>query len=327
MTLDDIAKELGVSKSTVSRVINGTGRVGQDTKDRINDWIRKYNYVPNSAAKSLASNKTYNIGVVLPKNADNGQVPFFQECLVNISETLAPKGYDVIVIVNNGDDVESLERVIRNHKIDGVIMTRIIKDDKIVPYLKQNEIPFVLIGTTKDNQINQIDSDHIQGCSELISKFIQLGKKDFCLLAGSKRHMVNQYRYKGVMLSFKNANIKLDEKDIVWNINSKNGPDINEALKNINIKTKDCIICMDDSICINLLGYINDNQECISDSTQIISLFDNSYFNHTRKKIATLNTDIEELSNKAVECILKKIVNNEEYDQIKIAYKLKFINC
>lgn len=65
-TLDDIAKELGVSKTTVSRALSGKGRIGQDTVERIQAFVKEHGYRPNVMAKGLAKNKTYNLGFVIP---------------------------------------------------------------------------------------------------------------------------------------------------------------------------------------------------------------------------------------------------------------------
>lgn len=65
-TIDDIAKELGISKTTVSRAISGKGRLSAETRTRVLDFIEKHNYRPNAVAKSLAQNRTNNIGLILP---------------------------------------------------------------------------------------------------------------------------------------------------------------------------------------------------------------------------------------------------------------------
>lgn len=76
ITIDDIAKDLGVSKTTVSRAISGKGRIGKETVDRVNDYIKQCNYKPNVIAKGLAQSKTYNIGLMIPGDYDAVDLPF-----------------------------------------------------------------------------------------------------------------------------------------------------------------------------------------------------------------------------------------------------------
>ena len=76
VTISDIAQELGVSKSTVSRVINCKGRIGAETRRRVMEKVQSCNYVPNPMAKGLVLRQTFNIGVVIPRNEEDN--PFFQ---------------------------------------------------------------------------------------------------------------------------------------------------------------------------------------------------------------------------------------------------------
>ena len=66
-TIDDIARELGVSKTTVSRAISGKGRIGQATRERVLAFIKEHDYRPNVVARGLAQRKTYNIALLMPK--------------------------------------------------------------------------------------------------------------------------------------------------------------------------------------------------------------------------------------------------------------------
>ena len=77
ITIDDIATALGISKTTVSRAISGKGRVGDDTKIKVLDYIEKYNYTPNVVARALAGQRTFNIGVVWPDDYNAVDLPFF----------------------------------------------------------------------------------------------------------------------------------------------------------------------------------------------------------------------------------------------------------
>ena len=78
ITIDDVAKALGISKTTVSRAISGKGRVGYDTRNKVMEYIEKHNYRPNVMAQALAQQRTFNIGVVWPDDYGAADLPFFQ---------------------------------------------------------------------------------------------------------------------------------------------------------------------------------------------------------------------------------------------------------
>ena len=79
--MDDIASELGLSKSTVSRALAGSDRISSETKERVNECARKHGFRPNLVARALAGQKTLNIAVVLPFEANAARMLFFHECL------------------------------------------------------------------------------------------------------------------------------------------------------------------------------------------------------------------------------------------------------
>lgn len=84
ITITDIAKELGISKATVSRTISGKGRISTRTKDRVLSYVNEHGYRPNKVAQGLAKSKTYNVGVTLPGDYNLVELLFVQSCLVGI---------------------------------------------------------------------------------------------------------------------------------------------------------------------------------------------------------------------------------------------------
>lgn len=81
LTMDDVAKALGVSKTTVSRAVSGKGRIGEQTRQKVLEYIAQHNYKPNVMAKGLANKRTYNIGMVLQADMLSSDLPFFQRRL------------------------------------------------------------------------------------------------------------------------------------------------------------------------------------------------------------------------------------------------------
>ena len=137
ITIGDIAKDLGLSKTTISRAISGKGRIGAETKQRVQKYILEHNYSPNLVAKGLAQSKTFNIGIILPSDANLTEIPFFQSCLMGICEGAASMDYDVLVTTVTDDDISLLKRIIDNQKVDGVVLTRSLVRDLPAEYLKE----------------------------------------------------------------------------------------------------------------------------------------------------------------------------------------------
>ena len=175
MTIADVAKALGVSKTTVSRAISGKGRIGKETRERVQAFIEEHDYKPNIIARGLAQSKTFNICAVMHGDYEIGDFRFFQDCLFGIQEIASLVGYDILITICKGNDISSLERVIINQKVDGVILMRTFVDDPRIEFLLQKRVPFVTVGSTKREGVVQIDHNHRSACKELTSILLMKG--------------------------------------------------------------------------------------------------------------------------------------------------------
>ena len=103
MTLDEMAKSLGVSKSTVSRALSGKGRIGGETRERIQEFARQQNGNPGKEKEKAGA--TRNLGVILPVDVYSNGGPYFQECILGICETATFLDYDVLIATGSANDV------------------------------------------------------------------------------------------------------------------------------------------------------------------------------------------------------------------------------
>ncbi|HHU72594.1 MAG TPA: LacI family transcriptional regulator [Clostridiales bacterium] len=305
ITIGDIAKELGLSKTTISRAISGKGRIGAETRQRVHKYILEHNYRPNLVAKGLAQSKTYNIGVILPADANLTEIPFFQSCLMGICDAAASMDYDVLVTTVTDDDISLLQRLIDNQKVDGVVLTRSLVHDLPAQYLKEVGIPFVLIGTSEDEDIVQIDSNHEAGCCELTTLVLKSGCERVALLAGNQNHMVNRSRYRGYVKAFLDTGIEIDNNLVHLNLN--NNILIQKAVNGILDNGADCILCSDDFICSKVLAHLEEMNIAIPDRVKVASFYNsNNLENHT-PPITALNISIKELGVTAGKHLIKII--------------------
>ena len=237
ITIDDIARALGISKTTVSRAISGKGRVGLETKKKVLEFIEEHDYKPNMMARALASQKTFNIGVVWPDDYNAVDLPFFQRCMIGVSEVTSSYGYDILVSLITGDDISGLKRLIDNHKVDGIILTRTLVNDKPAKFLKESGIPFVTVGSCDDPDIISVDNDNFSACKELTSILIAKGLKRLALIGGSAGHIITRTRYEGFLEAFKEMNLTVDPNLVYLDVenNSKVGNILKELLKKKNV--------------------------------------------------------------------------------------------
>ena len=112
MTIKDVARALNVSTTTVSRAISGKGRIGEETARRVREYIQEHNYVPNAIAQSLADQKTYNIGVIVPELDAMDSHAFFRSCVTGVCRELSDTLYDVLMIIDEDGDGGKLARAL-----------------------------------------------------------------------------------------------------------------------------------------------------------------------------------------------------------------------
>ena len=186
-TIDDIARELGVSKTTVSRAISGKGRIGQATRQRVLEFIEKHDYRPNVLAKGLAQRKTYNLALLLPKDYAATEFPFFKDCMNGICEVAAENDYDIIISMIDENDLSQVHRLVSNRKVDGVIVSRATGNSMEQDYLKNNDIPFVVIGPSGDPDTVSVDNRNQEASEELTSILLMKGVQIYIYKAMSVR--------------------------------------------------------------------------------------------------------------------------------------------
>ncbi len=319
-TIHDVAKELGVSASTVSRAISGKGRIGKTTRDRILRYIEESGYYPNAVAQSLAQAKTNNIAVILPKVHTLADIPFFHTCIYAIEEVAQANDYDILVVVTQGRDTRPLERLILNRKVDGMILTSTFENDCFVPLLKENQIPFVTIGAVPDEDVVQIDNDNAGACAELTGVLLSKKIKHIAYLGGNMEQMVNKNRYQGFCEAYRQCGRELEEDIIYKVLDSK--VMIEKALDELLEKKADCILCQDDFICNEVVHMLADKQVRIPEDIKIASCHYSRILENYPVMITSLKFDIEELAGTACSVLFDMIDGKEVPGKTVLDYEI-----
>lgn len=320
LTIADIAEELGVSKTTVSRAISGKGRIGKETVQRVIECIEKNNYKPNSIAKGLANSKTYNIGIAFPADADLRNTPFFQICLLGVCEVAAAMDYDVVVTTVKETDINLLKRLVEHNKVDGVILTRNIANDIAISYLKQTGIPFVLVGSSEDDTILQIDNNHMEACEKLVSLLIADGVKGIAMIAGERKHIVNRYRCEGYYNALRNNGVPIEQDLIFPDCNSSIY--IEQAVNYILKRKAECIVCTDDVICGKVLALLREEGYSVPGDIKIASFYDSVYMESNNPPITAIGISAEELGSTAGKRLIGLIGGDNNTSKAVLDYEI-----
>ena len=320
LTIADIADALGVSKTTVSRAISGKGRIGSETRERVLKYIDAHNYTPNVIAKSLAQNKTYNLAVVMPGDYELIDLPFFQNCIMGIQEIASSFDYDMLLTVCNNADVTKLERIVRNRKVDGVILLRSFMDDVQVEYLQEKNVPFVITGSSNYKGVVQVDNDHRAACRELTSILLMKRMKKIALIGGNEEHVVTQSRLMGFKDAFADSGTAVDESLIYMNLD--NPVLLDGKLDDIIKREVDCIVCMDDAICMEVLYKLRREGISVPDQIRVASFYNSSMLETHDPSITSLDFDAKGLGMLVCRTLLDMIEGQKVQKKTLLGYEV-----
>lgn len=320
ITIEDIARDLNISKTTVSRAISGKGRIGKDTTQRVMDYIHEKNYRPSAIAKSLAKSKTFNIAFAMPGESKFVDLPFFQKCMWGITSEAAKNDYDVILCIVDENDISGLMRLVNNHKVDGVILGRTYENGAAERYLDEEGIPFVTIGTSSFDKAVQIDNDHIGACRELTEKLLKAGFGRIAVIGGRTEHIVNKSRLKGFREAFELTGRQTDNSIIITG--SSDTEFVEASLDKILEKGADCIVCTDDSVCtvvlnrLTVLGYRIPKDICVA------SFYNSTLLDRYKPSVTSLDFDASGIGEMGYRLLFDLIEGNETEKCTKLGYSV-----
>lgn len=320
ITIADVADALHVSKTTVSRAISGKGRISDETRQRVLSYIEANDFKPNMIAKGLAQKKTYNIALVIPGDCNLVDMPFFQNSMQGICDEASANDYDVMLVPVTAHHSENLERMIANNKVDGVILSRSLVKDTNAALLKEERIPFVMMGTSRDAKILQVDNNHRAGCCALVSRMINSGTTRIGLIGGSKNYIVNRIRKQGYEDAFRAASIESNMALSIENCDSiKKIASATEKLVQAGVGA---IVCMDDFVCSVALQVLAEKKIQVPQQIQVASFYDSTLLKHAKPAVTSLLFDDRALGALTCKILLQYIQGIKVESRTLLGYKL-----
>ncbi len=320
LTINDVAEQLGVSISTVSRAISGKGRIGSETRRKVLEFIEEHDYHPNSSAKSLAQAKTENIALLIPEVRTLVAQPFFYLCMCGVNEVAQARGYDMFVVTTNGRDTTRLKRLLDNEKVDGVILGNTHRDDSFARFLKSRGCPFVAIGSMDDDTVVQVDHDNMGACRELTAILLSRGMRRIAYMGQAGNLIVNEERYKGYRQAFNDIGTDVD-MDLVYRDNTTEmimRKNTDELVR----KKADCILCQDDAVCNIVLQELYCQQVRIPQDIRVASCHNSKALDSYPVTVTSLKFDNTEIGRVACDVLIDMLEGREVPPKTVLDYEV-----
>lgn len=304
-TIDDVARELGVSTTTVSRALSGKGRISEQTRAKVRAFVEEHNYAPNVIARSLANHKTYNIGLVIPKNFSIHEMDFFTKCMEGICEMASEYGYDILVLMEDGNDTAQISRLISNRKVDGIILSRAYAGSAVQDYLVEKKVPCVVIGPSDHPEISSVDNENREAGCELTGFLLMKGLQKLALIGGGSTYLVTEDRKRGFLDAHEKHGKKWQNGLLFLDVDS----DL-KAMRAVELalaRGADGIVCMDDYICGMVLSCLREKNVSIPEEICIASMYDNRRLERNIPPVSAVQFNTSALGRRACAVLLQKL--------------------
>ena len=312
ITLEEIAKLAGVSRSTVSRVVNGNERVREETREKVQAVIDEVNFQPNIAARSLAAGRTGIIGLVIPAGVSAlFKDPYFPQLIQGITAACNKNEHSMMLWVDEPTyHLRTIRQVLYSGLLDGVIISSMLIDDPIIKSLYQRKMPFVLIGRHPDLDVNYLDVDNQGSAYKATSHLIESGYDRIATITGPKNMIAGYDRYRGYCNALDQFGIELDQSLIAeGDFTEESGY---EGMKELLPHSPDAVFAANDSMAMGALRALHQENFSVPEDIAVIGFDDAPAASHANPPLTTMRQSPYEMGYKAVNLLLDVIKHPDQ---------------
>ncbi|GAA0711521.1 LacI family DNA-binding transcriptional regulator [Aquimarina litoralis] len=312
VTLKQLAKELNLSISTVSKSLKNDSEISQKTINRVHELANFYNYKPNALAVSLKSNKTNTIGVLLPEILNH----FYAKVLFGIEQEASKEGYKIVTCITNESYEKEVEYVemLNYSSVDGFILalskeTQMLNKLNHLKDLKRDNVPLMMF----DRVSTEVDCDKVivddkHASKTAVQHLIKTGCRKIAIISTIFDLSVGRLRLEGAheevaandgvtLVELPINNIELEEKEI------------ESFLKNNEI---DAVLGLDETAAAVAINMANKLGYKIPDDISVIGFTDGILSKHSYPKLTTVSQHAEDLGARAARILLDRLLNTSE---------------
>lgn len=291
----DLAALAGVSKSTVSRALNDSPLIGEDTKSRIRTLAREHNFQINAPARQLSMRQSLTIAFVTHAYHKDFSVAdlFGLEILGGVSNGLAKQGYDLLVIHVNPQDTKWAHQYFDTGRVDGFILMTSTRKQTHVKALTEIDAPFIIWGVPQPNQkYCSVTGDNFNGGKLATEHLIRAGRQKIGFIGGPEYELEVQHRLEGYKSALLAAGSSIDPVLIEYgDFSNTSGA---EAMRRLLEKTPDldAVFVNSDLMAIAAMDAIRETGRHVPDDVAVVGYDDLSIAEHSNPPLTTIRQNI-----------------------------------
>ena len=299
-TLKDVAKETGLTVSTVSRILNNRGYISEDARQRVRDAMQKLDYQPNEVARSLSKKTSNTIGVILPHISH----PYFAKVISCLESAADARGYKILLFNSKGRDDKQAKyvEICKSNRVAGVIlMSGLVSMEN----LKSLTVPLVTIERSLEWGTAGIECDNYNGGRLAAEHLIERGCRKILHISGvNETKMPADAREQGFVDVCERHHVA--HREIKTTIRQYNEGEYHEFLREALIQNRDCdgIFASSDIIAAQIIQVARKFQIRIPEDMKLVGFDDTTVSSLTTPTITTIHQPVEEMVRAAVSALL-----------------------
>lgn len=297
ITLQDIADRLGVSVATVSRALAGYSDVADSTRQRVLKAAKEMGYRPNIIARRLQQQRTETLGFIIPTHGPRFSDPFFSELLAGIGNEAAEREYDLLVSTRPPEEeMRVYERMVREQRVDGMLVVRTRHQDPRIAYLIEQNFPFVAFGRSDVSvDFPYVDVNGEAGMRQLTQHLIDLGHRRIAYVGAPPNLMFASHRLAGYKRALAANSIPFDESLLmVGRLTERSG---HEAGRDLLMRTPrpTAIIACNDLMALGLISAAQGLNLTVGEDVAVTGFDDVPLAAHSHPPLTTVRQPIYEI--------------------------------
>ncbi|WP_432056625.1 LacI family DNA-binding transcriptional regulator [Streptomyces sp. bgisy022] len=311
-TIKTVAARAGVGRTTVSRVVNGSDLVSAEVRTRVLEAIKELNYVPNSVARGLVTNRTDAVALVIPESESRlGSEPFFAALIRGVSGALTETRTQLqLMLVRDQAERDQLTESVATRRVDGVLLVSVHADDRLPGMLEEMGLPTVLAGRRDaGEQLSYVDSDNAGGALEAVRHLLRRGRRRIATITGPDDMDVGRSRLAGWREAHREAGLPAAELLVErGDFTEESG---GRAMRSLLERAPDldAVFAASDLMAVGALAELRRRGRRVPDDVAVVGFEDSVLARHTNPPLTTVRQPVEELGETMVR-ILTDITRN-----------------
>ena len=309
-TLEQVGELAGVSRATVSRVINNSPKVSPEVRAAVEQAIAKLSYSPNQAARSLVTRRTDAIALVVCEPEEQFFAdPFFAAVVRGLGSITTEVDKNLVLMVMQGEaERDRARRYLRPDHVDGVVLMSLHGDDPLPRQLDAAGVPTVLIGRPVGKPVvPYVDADNRGGARQAVDHLVRLGRREIATVTGPANMAVSSDRYEGYRDALEAARLRplkalVEEGDFL----EEGGY---EATKRLLARRPglDGLFAASDLMAAGALRALREHGRRVPNDVAVVGFDDFPIASHTMPPLTTIRQPLDRMTEAAADLLLRRV--------------------